>query len=103
MISVGFMADASKAPFSVIHFALETSGASPTQRSAKCGAFDSVEDAFENARALAAEKVGLLRHSAAGEEASLLDTEWGYDIRLGPLTVHRFWVHEHFSTQRTLA
>jgi hypothetical protein len=95
---------ASPARFSVIHFALETKGATPTQRSANCGAFTSVVEAFENARSLADDHLARLQQQQpGGAEASLLDTEWGYDLRLGPLTVHRFWVHEHFSTQRTLA
>lgn len=94
---------ASEAPFTVIHFALEMKAEQPTQRSATCGTFGSVEAAFDNARHLATTTLGQLRQSHANDAPNFVDTEWGYDIRLGPLTVHRFWVHENHRTQRTLA
>lgn len=96
------MSHAEQSKFTVIHFALETDGTSPRQRSATCGNFLSVEDAFHNARTLAAQTYARLRQNHGVAVANLLDTEWGYDIRLGPLTVHRFWVHEHLRSQHLL-
>ena len=33
----------------------------------------------------------------------LVDTEWGYDLRRGWLTVTRFWVHDATADQPLLA
>jgi hypothetical protein len=37
---------------------------------------------------------------AASPTTRVTACEWGYDLRLGPLTVHRFWVHESFRAPR---
>ena len=89
--------------FTVIQFSLETGADSrPTQRSKNWGSFVSVEEAFHNARCLANTTRRQLRDAGTFGSPSIVDTEWGYDLRLGPLTVHRFWVHENFSSQRLL-
>lgn len=89
--------------FTVIQFSLETGEDNrPTQRSRNCGTFVSVEEAFVNARCLANDTWNKIRESGAFGSPAIVDTEWGYDLRLGPLTVHRFWVHESFSSQRLL-
>ncbi|MBA4137205.1 MAG: hypothetical protein C0518_07805 [Opitutus sp.] len=89
--------------FTVIQFSLETGADNrPTQRSTNCGSFVSVEEAFLSARCLANDKWNALKESGAFGSPTIIDTEWGYDLRLGPLTVHRFWVHENFSSQRLL-
>ncbi len=99
------MASAGDTPstYTVIQFSLETGKDNrPTQRSRNCGTYVSVEEAFHNARCLANDTWSRLRESRAVGAPTLIDTEWGYDLRLGPLTVHRFWVHEHQSGQRLL-
>ena len=89
--------------FSVIQFSLEMGeGNRPTQRARNWGHYTSVEDAFDHARELALGACDRLRLEQTGPAPTLLDTEWGYDLRLGALTVHRFWVHENFSSQRLL-
>jgi hypothetical protein len=81
--------------FTVFRFSLENPpGAGPTQRTLDCGRFASVEDAFASARALAGRAFRGLQQGRRGAAPTLVDTEWGYDLRLGPLTVDRFWVHE---------
>jgi hypothetical protein len=89
--------------FTVIQFSLETGEDNrPTQKSRNCGSYVSVEEAFHNARCLANDTWHRLRESGAFGSPSIVDTEWGYDLRLGPLTVHRFWVHENLNSQRLL-
>lgn len=87
--------------YTVIQFSLETgTNGQPTQRSSNCGSFSSVEEAFAHARTNAAQAWSRLVTVSAShiERPSLVDTEWGYDLRLGPLTVERFWVHDHRPT-----
>lgn len=89
--------------FTVIQFSLATGEDNrPTQHTKSCGSYVSVEEAFHNARCLANETWRRLRASKAVGSPSIVDTEWGYDLRLGPLTVHRFWVHENSTGQRLL-
>lgn len=89
--------------FTVIQFSLETgSDSQPTQRSTNWGSYVSVEEAFLNARCLANDTWNRIKETGAFGSPTIVDTEWGYDLRLGPLTVHRFWVHEHVSNQRLL-
>ena len=75
----------------------------PVQYAAPRGAFDSVEPAFDLARELAVQEVGRLAAPADGEAGGrpveLVDTEWGYDLRRGWLTVSRFWVHDASADQ----
>ena len=75
----------------------------PVQYAAPRGAFESVEPAFELARELAVQEAGRLAESAEGEAeprpVELIDTEWGYDLRRGWLTVARFWVHDASASQ----
>jgi hypothetical protein len=87
--------------FSVLRFSLKTDDAGrPTQNVEDCGLFDSVENAFlaarQNAlqvwRALWDERNATNPDSTAKIE--LLDTEWGYDLRVDCLVVTRFWVHD---------
>lgn len=80
--------------FLVMQFSLVTNAAGqPAQKSRLCGSYRSIEDAFESARQLAAEKWISLPVDDSTTN-SLVDTEWGYDLRRGNLTVHRFWVHD---------
>lgn len=89
--------------FTVIQFSLETvEDGRPTQRSTNWGSYLSVEEAFANARCLANDTQARIRESGMFGSPTLVDTEWGYDLRLGPLTVHRFWVHENIKSQRLL-
>lgn len=91
------------ANFAVIQFSLEVGeGNRPSQRAHNWGTHVSVEDAFAQARSLAHGACERLRMERSGPAPTLLDTEWGYDLRLGALTVHRFWVHENIRTQRLL-
>ncbi len=70
----------------------------PVQFAAPRGAFDSVEPAFDFARDLAVHEADRLSEPVEGEAEArgvdLVDTEWGYDLRRGWLTVSRFWVHD---------
>lgn len=87
--------------FTVIQFSLETGENNrPMQRSKKWGSYVSVEEAFDNARCLAHETRDRIRAAKTVGSPAIIDTEWGYDLRLGPLTVHRFWVHENFRAPR---
>ena len=98
---MGTSGDAPK--FAVIQFSLEVGqGNRPSQRAQNWGSFSAVEDAFQRARQLAQTTCARLRAQDQGAEPTLLDTEWGYDLRLGNLTVHRFWVHENLNSQRLL-
>lgn len=91
-------------PFTVFQFSLDAGGAKrPTQRSRTCGSFSSIEEAFFQARMLAEEIFATLTPHETYGAPEMIDTEWGYDLRLGALTVHRFWVHESFSTQSLLS
>ena len=94
--------------FSLMQFSLDLGAdGRPLQHVTVCGSFASVEEVFASARRLAAREVErLLGGSCAGAEAGqveLIDTEWGYDIRRGWLTVTRFWVHDAAATQSLLA
>ena len=89
--------------FTVIQFSLETGADNtPRQRSTNCGSYRSVEEAFHNARCLANDTWSRIKAAGAFGSPAIVDTEWGYDLRLGPLTVHRFWVHETTSSQHLL-
>jgi hypothetical protein len=72
-----------------------------------CGSHASVEEVFASARRLAGlELERLLALNSTEPEArpfELLDTEWGYDVRRGWLTVTRFWVHDTAATQPLVA
>lgn len=79
----------------------------PVQFAAPRGSFESVEQAFELARNLAVREADRLTEPAEGEAEArtieLVDTEWGYDLRRGWLTVTRFWVHDASADQPLLA
>jgi hypothetical protein len=79
----------------------------PVQYAAPRGAFESVEPAFELARELAVQEVERLAEPAEGEAESrsveMIDTEWGYDLRRGWLTISRFWVHDASADRPLLA
>ena len=79
----------------------------PVQFAAPRGSFESVEPAFELARDLAVREADRLTEPAEGEAEArtieLVDTEWGYDLRRGWLTVTRFWVHDASADQPLLA
>jgi hypothetical protein len=70
----------------------------PVQYAAPRGAFDSVEPALDLARELAVREFERLQALADGKTENkpveLIDTEWGYDLRRGWLTIARFWVHD---------
>ncbi len=78
----------------------------PVQYAAPRGAFASVEPAFELARELAVHEADRLSEPSEGEAEArpvdLIDTEWGYDLRRGWLTVSRFWVHDASADQPLL-
>lgn len=87
--------------FTVFQFTLEAEGVQPpTQRSRLCGSFSGVEEAFESARGLAVQTFSQLAPHHVFGSPDFVDTEWGYDLRLGPLTVHRFWVHESVASRK---
>ncbi len=89
--------------FTVIQFSLETGeNDQPTQRSKNWGSYRSVEAAFDDARCRANLASSQIKKTGSFGSPTIVDTEWGYDLRLGPLTVHRFWVHENLSNQRLL-
>lgn len=89
--------------FTVIQFSLETGEDNqPKQRTKNWGSYLSVEEAFTNARCLAHGTRDRLSETRMVGSPAIVDTEWGYDLRLGPLTVHRFWVHENIRTQHSL-
>lgn len=89
--------------FTVIQFSLETDADNtPRQKTTNCGSFRSVEEAFHSARCLANDTWSRIKSTGAFGSPTILDTEWGYDLRLGPLTVHRFWVHENATSAQTL-
>jgi len=89
--------------YTVIQFSLETGpDRTPTQRTKNWGSHACVEAAFVNARCLANLTMQRLRRDRPAEVPALVDTEWGYDLRLGPLTVDRFWVHENTAGRRLL-
>ena len=93
----------SPSTFTVIHFSLEIGeDQRPVQRSATCGSFPDVAEALHRAREAAQEIFTQLQTTDAFDAPSVVDTEWGYDVKLGPVTVHRFWVHENLSSQRLL-
>ncbi|MDP2137503.1 MAG: hypothetical protein Q8J74_06575 [Candidatus Didemnitutus sp.] len=99
------MADPGDTPstFTVFQFSLETGKKDrPTQRTTNLGSYCSVEAAFDDARCRANLASSQIKQSGAFGAPAIVDTEWGYDLRLGPLTVHRFWVHENLSNQRLL-
>jgi hypothetical protein len=94
--------------FSLMQFSLGLGAdGRPIQHVTACGSFASIELVFASARRLADREVErLLATGSAGTEArqvELIDTEWGYDIRRGWLTVTRFWVHDAAATQPLLA
>ncbi len=94
---------AAASSYTVIQFSLETEkNGAPRQRMKNWGAHASVEAAFTNARCLANRAWSTLRDGGTSpqETPSLVDTEWGYDVRLGPLTVQRFWVHENVTSSQ---
>jgi hypothetical protein len=70
----------------------------PVQYVTPHGGFGSIEPAFDLARELAVQEVERLQAPADDETEArpveLIDTEWGYDLRRGWLTVTRFWVHD---------
>jgi hypothetical protein len=97
--------------FSVIQFSLTVGGGGrPLQQAVPCGAFASVEEAFDVARKLADDEAKRLEaikseEVETGEKklVELIDTEWGYDLHIGWLIVTRFWVHDASATQPLLA
>ena len=98
--------DTTSAPFppeihSVFEFALVSVPQSAPRQSVKNVAeFESIEEAFATALALARREAAVLTHvfantaSGDGEPAvTILSTEWGYDVRHEHQTLTRFWVH----------
>lgn len=89
--------------YTVLQFSLETGpDQQPTQRSTKWGSYRSVEAAFEDAKCRAHDLRDHLQSLPTTREPTVIDTEWGYDLRIGPLTVHRLWVHENVSHRQQL-
>ncbi len=79
----------------------------PVQYAAPRGAFEEAGPALELARELAiheaARLTGLSDEEAEGEPIEVVDTEWGYDLRRGWLTITRFWVHDSTEDRPELA
>jgi hypothetical protein len=96
--------------FTVIQFTLTVGGdGRPLQQAVPHGSFASVEEAFAVARKHAGEEAARLEairsdETGAGEPklVELVDTEWGYDLRIGWLIVTRFWVHDAGAAQPLL-
>jgi hypothetical protein len=86
--------------FSVLRFSLLTDAAGrATQKVQDCGIFDSVESAFMAARLQGLQAWRTIsdeRRATPGppSKIELIDTEWGYDLRVNFLVVARFWVHD---------
>jgi len=86
--------------FSVLRFSLKTDAAGkPTQKVENCGLFESVESAFLAARVQALQAwraISDQRRATPGppSKIELIDTEWGYDLRVDFLVVTRLWVHD---------
>ena len=85
--------------YSVFRFGLEKSPTGKlTQQVMNYGKFESVESAFDSARAAALreweEALAQPDHGVKVKEVRLTDTEWGYDLKHDHLTVARFWVHD---------
>lgn len=86
--------------FSVLRFTLKSDAAGqPTQKVEDHGVFASVESAFMAARLQALQAWRALsdqRRATPGppSKIELVDTEWGYDLRVDFLVVMRFWVHD---------
>lgn len=86
--------------FSVLRFDLKTDAAGKLSQDVKdCGLFTSIEAAFMAARLQALQSWRALsdqRRATPGPptKISLIDTEWGYDLRVDFLVVARFWVHD---------
>jgi hypothetical protein len=85
--------------FSLMQFSLGLGAdGRPLQHVTSCGSFASVEAAFATAREFAEQELAKVSsiNSASAEKkpVEMVDTEWGYDIRRGWLTVTRFWVHD---------
>jgi hypothetical protein len=87
--------------YSVFEFALVSRPqGSPRQSVKNVAEFESIEEAFATALALARREATILTHvfaslsSAEGEPpVTILSTEWGYDVRHDHQTLTRFWVH----------
>ena len=94
------MSQSTPEEFSVLRFDLKTDAAGlPTQDVKDCGMFASIESAFMAARLQALQAWRALsdqRRATPGPptKISLIDTEWGYDLRVDFLVVARFWVHD---------
>ena len=72
-----------------------------TQNVQQYGSFQSVESAFSTARLEALREWQEACNSRAVDSLAtqvckieIKDTEWGYDLKQGHLTVARFWVHD---------
>lgn len=94
------MNDSPPEEFSVLRFDLKTDAAGKHSQDVKdCGMFTSIESAFMAARLQALQSWRALsdqRRATPGPptKISLIDTEWGYDLRVDFLVVARFWVHD---------
>ena len=91
------------------HASLAMNSDKPDTRDFSVIQFAMVEEAFEVARKLAdeeAERLEQIKSDSAGlgepKLVQLIDTEWGYDLRIGWLIVTRFWVHDASATQPLL-
>jgi hypothetical protein len=87
-----------RADYSVLQFSLATgTDGNAMQKTKTCGAFESIEAAFASARLLALQEASRLSRLATDltrAKIEVRDTEWGYDVRNGSLTVTRLWVHD---------
>lgn len=87
--------------YSVFEFALvSVPQGAPRQSVKNVAEFESIEEAFATALALARREAAILTHvfanlaSSDGEPpVTILSTEWGYDVRHEHQTLTRFWVH----------
>jgi hypothetical protein len=84
-----------KTPFVLLHLTLaRREDGQPTQRTATCGTFGAVEEAFSAAREEASRELLWRRSQSNDEPVELLDTEWGYDLRQNLMTISRYWVYD---------
>jgi hypothetical protein len=86
--------------YSVLRFALhKNSEGQLTQRVSHCGKFQTVEQAFDTARAAAIREWQEAVNEPDGEsgrvrEIRIKDTEWGYELKRDHLVITRYWVHD---------
>lgn len=82
----------------LFHYSLCEDAGGPKQKSRTCGQDYTIDEAFSAARALV--QRDLVAMTLAAEEegrtvpaASILETEFGYDLIVSGRVVSRYWIH----------